>query len=63
MEIGKDFGIISYNETPLKKVVENGITTISTNFEAMGKILAQMTFNNKKNQIENKSDLIIRSSL
>ena len=63
MVIGKDFGIISYNETPLKKVVENGITTISTNFEAMGKILAQMTFSNKKSQIENKSDLIIRSSL
>lgn len=63
LKIGKDFGIISYNETPLKKVVENGITTISTDFEAMGKILAQMTFNNKKNQIENKSDLIIRNSL
>lgn len=63
MKIGMDFGIISYNETPLKKVVENGITTISTNFEAMGKILAQMTLNNKKSQIENKSDLIIRSSL
>ena len=63
MVIGKDFGIISYNETPLKKVVENGITTISTNFEAMGKILAQMTLNNKKSQIENKSDLIIRNSL
>jgi len=61
--LGEDFGIISYNETPLKKVVENGITTISTNFEAMGKILSQMTFNNKKSQIENKSDLIIRNSL
>lgn len=63
MELGKDFGIISYNETPLKKVVENGITTISTDFEAMGKIIAQMTSNSKKIQIENKSDLIIRNSL
>ena len=63
LKLGKDFGIISYNETPLKKFVKNGITTISTNFEAMGKILAQMTFNNKKSQIENKSDLIIRGSL
>ena len=63
LKLGTDFGIISYNETPLKKFVKNGITTISTNFEAMGKILAQMTFNNKKSQIENKSDLIIRGSL
>ena len=63
LELGKDFGIISYNETPLKKVVGNGITTISTNFEDMGKILAQMILNNKKRQIENTSNLIIRNSL
>ena len=63
LELGEDFGIISYNETPLKKVVENGITTISTNFEAMGKILAQMILKGKKEQIENKCDLIIRNSL
>jgi DNA-binding transcriptional regulator YhcF (GntR family) len=61
--LGVDFGIISYNETPLKKVVENGITTISTDFVAMGKILAQMILNGKKEQIENKSNLIIRRSL
>jgi DNA-binding LacI/PurR family transcriptional regulator len=61
--LGVDFGIISYNETPLKKVVENGITTISTDFVAMGKILAQMILKGKKEQIENKSTLIIRHSL
>ncbi|MGO4818380.1 GntR family transcriptional regulator [Flavobacterium sp. W22_SRS_FP1] len=63
LKLGRDFGIISYNETALKKVVANGITTISTNFEAMGKILAQMIANEKKEQIENKSALIIRNSL
>ncbi|MFV8365746.1 GntR family transcriptional regulator [Flavobacterium sp. XS1P27] len=63
LQLGEDFGIISYNETPLKKVVENGITTISTNFEAMGKILAQMILKGKKEQIENKCTLIIRNSL
>ncbi len=61
--IGKDFGIISYNDTPLKKVVENGITTISTDFKAMGKTLASMVLNSRKEQIENPSDLIIRNSL
>lgn len=63
LKLGQDFGIISYNETPLKKVVENGITTISTDFEAMGKILAQMILKGKKEQIENKCALIIRNSL
>jgi DNA-binding transcriptional regulator YhcF (GntR family) len=63
LKLGKDFGIISYNETPLKKVVANGITTISTNFEAMGKILAQMILKGKKEQIENKCALIMRNSL
>jgi DNA-binding transcriptional regulator YhcF (GntR family) len=63
LELGNDFGIISYNETPLKKIVANGITTISTNFEAMGKILTQMIIKGKKEQIENKCDLIIRNSL
>jgi DNA-binding transcriptional regulator YhcF (GntR family) len=61
--LGIDFGIISYNETPLKKVVANGITTISSNFEAMGKILAEMILKGKNEQIENKSALILRNSL
>ncbi len=63
LKIGEDFGVISYNETPLKKIVENGITTISTNFELMGKILAQMILKNQKDQIENKCHLILRNSL
>ena len=62
-KIGTDFGVISYNETPLKKIVENGITTISTNFEAMGKIVAQMALTGKNEQIENESSIIIRNSL
>ncbi|MDX2396483.1 hypothetical protein NJL88_41740, partial [Streptomyces sp. DK15] len=28
LEVGKEVGIISYNETPLKKIILNGITTI-----------------------------------
>ena len=63
LELGKDFGIISYNETPLKKVVENGITTISTNFVDMGKIVAQMILIGQNVKIENKCNLIIRNSL
>jgi DNA-binding transcriptional regulator YhcF (GntR family) len=60
---GLDFGIISYNETPLKRIVGNGITTISTDFQAMGRILAQLSSDTKKQQIENRADLILRNSL
>jgi len=63
LKIVDDFGVISYNDTPLKKVVENGITTISTNFSMMGKLLAQMVLENSKEQIENESSLIMRNSL
>ena len=62
LAIGKDVGIISYNDTPLKKVVANGITTISTDFAAMGAELAQMLLQNKKLKIENPSRLILRHS-
>ena len=63
LKLGDDFGVISYNETHLKKIVENGITTISTNFELMGKILAEMILKNQKDQIENECHLILRNSL
>lgn len=63
LEIGKDIGIISYNDIPLKKVVENGITTISTDFSRMGITLAQMVMGNRKEQILNPSELIVRNSL
>lgn len=62
-KIVEDFGIISYNDTPLKKVVENGITTISTDFNMMGTLLANMILENRKEQIENESSLIVRNSL
>lgn len=35
--IGEDIGVISYNETPMKKYVHVGISVISTDFEEMGK--------------------------
>ncbi len=62
-EAGKDFGTISYNETPLKKVVGQGITTISTDFEAMGEIMARMILKGERKQVENRSGLILRKSL
>lgn len=61
--LGKDIGIISYNDTLLKEIVEGGITTISTDFKQMGKRLAQMIMSNETVKIENTNGLIIRNSL
>ena len=61
--LAKDIGIISYNDTLLKEIVEGGITTISTDFNMMGKRLAQMILNKEQSKIENPNNLIIRNSL
>lgn len=61
--IGNTLGIISYNDTELKEVVANGITTISTNFEKMGETLAELVLSKKNIRVENPSSLIIRNSL
>ncbi|WP_431166171.1 GntR family transcriptional regulator [Tenacibaculum halocynthiae] len=62
-EISKDIGVISYNDTLLKEIVEGGITTISTDFEGMGERLASMIINNEKVKIANPYNLILRKSL
>lgn len=63
LEIGKHVGIISYNDIPLKKVIENGITTISTDFYHMGRTMARMVLTGAKNRIENPSNIVLRGSL
>lgn len=63
LSIGKDIGIISYNETPLKEILLDGITTISTDHEQMGKTAAQLINENRKAIIKNPFTLIRRKSL
>jgi len=62
-KLGKNFGIVSFNETMLKEVVGGGITTISTDFKEMGKTLANMVLSKKGSRVRNPSKLIIRNSL
>jgi DNA-binding transcriptional regulator YhcF (GntR family) len=53
LELGKDMGIVSYNETPLKGLIASGITTISTDFVQMGKTMAEMILNHQKLKLDN----------
>ena len=63
MKVGKHVGVISYNETPLKKIILNGITTISTDFEFMGKKAAELILNNSTEHFEVPFHVTERSSL
>lgn len=36
LTLGKEVGLISYNDTPLKEVIKEGITSISTDFKEIG---------------------------
>ncbi len=61
--LGKDVGIISYNDTPIKEVLLDGITVISTDFEKLGQQAAQLILDNKKEQYKNPFYVIPRKSL
>lgn len=62
-EPGREAGVISYNETPMKKYVKNGITVISTNFELMGQKAAEFVVTGNPVQFEVPTTLHLRSSL
>ncbi|OHX63907.1 GntR family transcriptional regulator [Flammeovirga pacifica] len=47
LRIGEQIGLISYNDTPLKAILEEGITVITTSFENMGKTAAQQILHKK----------------
>ncbi len=63
LEIGKQVGVISYNETPLKKIILNGITTISTDFHAMGTQAAEMILNKSTGHMAVPFYLTLRDSI
>lgn len=63
LEVGKQVGVISYNETPLKKIILNGITTVSTDFQLMGAIAAKMILDNSRIHQEVPFHLTLRPSL
>lgn len=62
-QLGKDFGVISYNNTPMKEIVEGGITVISTDFRKMGELAAEFVINKQKLQEILPTSLVLRNSL
>ncbi len=62
-EPGREVGVISYNETPMKKYVKNGITVISTDFELMGQKAAEFVISGQPIHVEVPTTLKMRSSV
>ena len=60
-KIGVDIGIISYNDTVLKEVLD--ITVMTTDFYQMGKLLAKLLFTKEIVQYKNRFSVLQRGSL
>jgi DNA-binding transcriptional regulator YhcF (GntR family) len=62
-ELGVDLGIVSYNETPTKKYIKEGITVVSTNFTEIGIKMAKFIVEGEKFDEFVPTDILIRHSL
>lgn len=63
LEIGKDIGIISHNDTPVKELLFGGISVFSTNFKRMAEIASLFIHKNGELKIVVDSKIIQRKSL
>ncbi len=62
-QLGQDIGLISYNDTAVKEILEDGITVISTDFEAMGRDVAKAIIGRNNVFLRNPTKVIQRNSL
>ena len=42
LKLGRDVGVVSYNDTPMKEVVQDGISVISIDFAELGRKAARL---------------------
>lgn len=61
LKLGEEIGIISYNETPLKDLL--GITTVSTDFAAMGRMTSDVILGKLQGKVKTPFALLDRDSL
>ncbi|GAA3994180.1 GntR family transcriptional regulator [Mucilaginibacter dorajii] len=63
LKVAKDVGVISYNETALKEIILDGITTISTDFKLMGSKTAEFALSNCHEHFAVPFNVTLRSSI
>ena len=62
-ELGKEVGIISYEDSPVKSLLSGGITAIRLNNQQIGELTAEMILTNNLQKIRIPFSLIKRKSL
>lgn len=62
LTIGKDIGLICYNDFPLNEFILGGLTTLSTNFFQMGRTAARMILSGQLSKIHCACSLIRRNT-
>ncbi len=60
---GEDVGLVAYNDNPVKEILENGITTISTSHDEIGRLAAEMILTKNFRRIKSPFQFIQRNSL
>ena len=63
LKLGKNIGVITYNDTPFKEILAGGITVLSTDFAQMGETMADMVKKHSREKVKNPFKLILRNSI
>jgi DNA-binding transcriptional regulator YhcF (GntR family) len=63
LKLGQDVGILSYNETPMKEIIRNGISAVSVDFVKLGQSISRFITNPKPTTEIYFPEVIIRNSL
>ena len=63
LKLGSDFGVLAYNDTPSYEVIDQGITSISIDWEQMGKLAADFVLSGKEIKEYLPTEVHIRHSL
>jgi len=62
-KLGKDIGVLAYNETPLKEVIRNGISVVSCDFKQMASEMAKFIHQGRPVHLSIPIRFIQRNSL
>lgn len=63
LKLGQEIGLITYNDTDVKEILEGGITTVAVDFRHMGALTARKILDKLREEEVIASKLILRKSL
>lgn len=61
--LGREIGLISYNDEPVNEFICGGLTCISSDFRQMGASAAKMINEHNMSSVHNPFSLVTRASL